>query len=163
MAPAAAAGVVVLYVRYGRRSGALHLRCRGLPGSLVLAGRILALGLVLGGRILALALLSSRLRALLSRRLRSAGLALPSARCCLLLSARALRGSPATRGQSPGRSAAVTGEAAGPAPPGRRSTAGESAASLSPSASTTPSLRIHLANEPQNEKAHNEPRPDTTP
>jgi hypothetical protein len=123
----------------------LHLRSRGLPGSLVLAGRILALGLILAGLALAL----------LSRRLRSAGLTLPPARCRLLLSATALRGSPATAlpaagGKSPTRGAAAFGEAAAPV---RGSTA----------ASTSPSLRIHLANEAQHENARNECRPDTTP
>ena len=135
------------------------LRCRGLPGSLVLAGRILALGLVLAGRILALGLVLAGLAlALLSRRLRNAGLTLPPARCRLLLSATALRGSratalpatalrgspasalPATGGQSPTRGAATTGEAA----------------ATSASASTPPSLRIHLAHEAQHENARNE-------
>jgi len=135
----------------------LHLRSRGLPGSLVLAGRILALGLILAGLALAL----------LSRRLRSAGLALPPARCSLLLSATALRGSratalPATGGKSPTRGGAATGEAAATM---RGTTAGEAAAPVrgSTAASTSPSLRIHIANEAQHENARNECRPDTTP
>ena len=124
---AAAAGVVVLYVGYGRRMGALRARCRGLPGSLVLAGRILALALGLLPALLSRGLRA--LPALLSRRRRSAGLALAPARCCLL-SATALRGRPATAlpatgRQSSARSAALTGEAAAPAaslPPSSAST-----------------------------------------
>jgi hypothetical protein len=123
----------------------LHLRSRGLPGSLVLAGRILALGLILAGA------------ALLSRRLRSAGLALLPARCRLLLSASALRGSaaatalPATGGKSPTLGAAASGEAAA-------STSASAASAASTSAS-----RVHLAIEAQHEHARNECGPDSTP
>jgi hypothetical protein len=106
------------------------------------------LGLVLARRILALALILAG-AALLSRRLRSAGLALPPARCRLLLSAAALRGGPATAlrataGKSPARGSAATGGAGAAAP-------------------TSPSLRIRLANDDQHENTRNECGPDTTP
>jgi hypothetical protein len=115
----------------------------------------LALGLILAGLTLAR----------LSRRLRSHGLSLrltrasPLSATALRDTAAALSGSPATAlpatgGKSPGRSAATTGEAAASL---------TRSASATRSASTPPPLRIHLANEPQNENARNESRPDTTP
>src|SRR3990172_8078808 len=115
IATATAVVGVALYIGYGGLPGGLrglgaglHPRCRGLPGSLVLARCILALGLVLARGILSLAL--GTLPALLSRRLRSAGLALLPARCSLLLSAATAL--PATRGKSPALGAAASGEAA---------------------------------------------------
>jgi hypothetical protein len=121
----------------------LHVRCCGLPGSLVLAGRILALGLILAGLTLAgltLDLLSS-----------------PGLSLLLTLSATALREAAAAR-----RSATALPAAGEPALRCGAATR-ESAAFATPSASTPASLRIPLANEPQNENAREEPCPDTTP
>jgi hypothetical protein len=133
-----------------------------LPALLILARCVLPLALGL-------------LPALLSRRLRSGGLALPLARGGLLLPA-ALRCRGATtalpaaalrcRGATTLLPAAVRESTARCGPAAREAaaasmrgtTAGGSAAS-----STPPSLCIHLANEAQHEHARNDCRPDTTP
>jgi hypothetical protein len=59
--------------------------------------------------------------------------------------------------------AALLETAAALAAAGGKSSACCAAASGESAAASTPSLRIHLANEAQHENARNEPRPDTTP